>query len=311
MCGPGRARLQSCPSRNLRECEFFFCGGGENITGGARLLVVPLGPRFRSVIPRNFSSEESALQLLRDREQSFPRRLPPARDYERRGSIGTAEAVPFPTLGNSRADTIRLRFVSGHAFMRVVRVGRFASCRGRCRRGHYASGTTFSRAVMAALSFCHSEELRFRGICFAALRDREQSFPRRLPPARGFQKRGSIGTAEAVPFPTLGNSRADTIRLRFVSGHAFMRAVRVGRFASCRGRRRREHYGRGTTFSRAVRAPLSFCHSEELQFRGICFAASPDREQGFPRRLPPARDDERRSSIGTSKLVPFPKSARM
>src|SRR5207249_2931579 len=69
--------------------------------------------------------------------------------------------------------------------------------------------------------------------------------------------------------------------------------------------------GKGTTFSRAVRAPLSFCHSEELQFRGICFAASPDREQGFPRRLPPARDDERRSSIGTSKLVPFPKSARM
>src|SRR5438445_7400760 len=58
-------------------------------------------------------------------------------------------------------------------------------------------------------------------------------------------------------------------------------------------------------------APLSFCHSEDLQFRGICFAASPDREQGFPRRLPPARDDERRSSIGTSKLVPFPKSARM
>ena len=164
---------------------------------------------------------------------------------------------------------------------------------------------------MAALSFCHSEELRFRGICFAALRDREQSFPRRLPPARGFQKRGSIGTAEAVPFPTLGNSRADTIRLRFVSGHAFMRAVRVGRFASRRGRRRRGHYGKGTTFSRAVTAALSFCHSEELQFRGICFAASPDREQGFPRRLPPARDDERRSSIGTSKLVPFPKSARM
>ena len=26
MCGPGRARLQSCPSRNLRECEFLFCG---------------------------------------------------------------------------------------------------------------------------------------------------------------------------------------------------------------------------------------------------------------------------------------------
>src|SRR5205823_12043889 len=91
--------------------------------------------------------------------------------------------------------------------------------------------------ITAALSFCHSEELQFRGICFAAPPDREQGFPRRLPPARGFQKRGSIGTAEAVPFPTLGNSRADTIRLRFVSGHAFIRAVRVGRFASCRGRR--------------------------------------------------------------------------
>src|SRR2546426_1401285 len=65
--------------------------------------------------------------------------------------------------------------------------------------------------------------------------------------------------------------------------------------------------GKGTTFSRAVRAPLSFCHSEELQFRGICFAASPDREQGFPRRLPPARDDERRSSIGTSKTRALPK----
>ena len=110
----------------------------EEIAGRARLLVVPLGPRFRSVIPRNFSSEESALQLLRDREQSFPRRLPPARDYERRGSIGTAEAVPFPTLGNSRADTIRLRFVSGHAFIRAVRVGRFASCRGR--RGEDITG---------------------------------------------------------------------------------------------------------------------------------------------------------------------------
>ena len=109
-----------------------------------------------------------------------------------------------------------------------------------------------------------------------------------------------------MPFPTLGNSRADTIRLRFVSGHAFMRAVRVGRFASCRGRRRRGHYGKGTTFSRAVMAALSFCHSEELRFRGICFAAPPDREQGFPRRLPPARDYERRGSIGTSKTRALP-----
>ena len=73
------------------------------------------------------------------------------------------------------------------------------------------------------------------------------------------------------------------------------------------GRRREEHYGKGTTFSRAVTAALSFCHSEELQFRGICFAASPDREQGFPRRLPPARDYERRGSIGTSKTRALPK----
>jgi len=173
----------------------------ENITGGARLLVVPLWPLFRFVIPRNFGSEESALQLLRDREQSFPRRLPPARGFQKRGSIGTAEAVPFPTLGNSRADTIRLRFVSGHAFMRAVRVGRFASCRGRRRREHYGRGTTFSRAVRAPLSFCHSEELQFRGICFAASPDREQGFPRRLPPARDYERRGSIGTSKLVPFP--------------------------------------------------------------------------------------------------------------
>jgi len=65
------ARVNSCPSQNLRGCEFFFCGGGEDITGGARLLVVPLGPRFRSVIPRNFSSGESALQLLLIENRAF------------------------------------------------------------------------------------------------------------------------------------------------------------------------------------------------------------------------------------------------
>src|SRR5207237_7871728 len=58
------ARVNSCPSQNLRECELWVGGGGKNITGRARLSVVPLRPLFRFVIPRNFSSEESALQLL-------------------------------------------------------------------------------------------------------------------------------------------------------------------------------------------------------------------------------------------------------
>src|SRR5438132_5175072 len=75
----------------------------------------------------------------------------------------------------------------------------------------------------------------------------------------------------------------------------------------------REHYRRGTTFSRAVRAPLSFCHSEELQFRGICFGLLLIRKfrRAFLAGSRPLGDYERRSSIGTSKLVPFPKSARM
>src|SRR5207247_10524068 len=88
------------------------------------------------------------------------------------------------------------------------------------------------------------------------------------------------------------------------------RNLRECEFLFC-GAAAREHYRRGTTFSRAVMAALSFCHSEELQFRGICFAASPDREQGFPRRLPPARAVERRGYIGTSKTVAFPKFARV
>src|SRR5438132_1784723 len=72
MCGPGRARLQSCPSRNLRECEFLSCGAARREHyGRARLLVVLLGPRSRSVIPRNFSSEESALQLLLIENRAF------------------------------------------------------------------------------------------------------------------------------------------------------------------------------------------------------------------------------------------------
>ena len=164
---------------------------------------MPLWPLFRFVIPRNFGSEESALQLLRDREQSFPRRLPPARGFQKRGSIGTAEAVPFPTLGNSRADTIRLRFVSGHAFMRAVRVGRFASCRGRRREEHYGKGTTFSRAVRAPLSFCHSEELQFRGICFGLLLIRKfrRAFLAGSRPLGDYERRSSIGTSKLVPFP--------------------------------------------------------------------------------------------------------------
>src|SRR5207247_9649682 len=46
-------------------------GAAKNITGRARLLVVPLWPHFRSVIPRNFSSEESALQLLLIENRAF------------------------------------------------------------------------------------------------------------------------------------------------------------------------------------------------------------------------------------------------
>src|SRR5439155_7391072 len=109
--------------------------------------------------------------------------------------------------------------------------------------GDCGKGTTFSRVVRAPLSFCHSEELQFRGICFAASPDREQGFPRRLPPARDDERRSSIGTSKLVPFPK-------SARMRVVGG-----------------RRREEHYGKGTTFSRAVMAALSFFHSEELQFR--------------------------------------------
>ena len=176
------------------------------------------------------------------------------------------------------------------------------------RRGeHYGRGTTFSRAVRAPLSFCHSEELQFRGICFAASPDREQGFPRRLPPARGFQKRGSIGTGEAVPFPTLGNSRADTIRLRFVSGHAFMRAVRVGRFASCRGRRGKNITGRARLSVVPLWPLFRFVIPRNFGSEESALQLLHDREQGFPRRLPPARDYERRGSIGTSKTRALPK----
>src|SRR5206468_1813528 len=94
MCGPGRARLQSCPSRNLRECEFFFCGGGEDITGGARLLVVPLGPRFRSVIPRNFSSEESALQLLLIENRAFLAGSRPLGDFKKQDLSARLKPCP-------------------------------------------------------------------------------------------------------------------------------------------------------------------------------------------------------------------------
>src|SRR5439155_903294 len=77
--------------------------------------------------------------------------------------------------------------------------------------------------------------------------------------------------------------------------------------------RRRGHYGRGTTFSRAVRAPLSFCHSEELQFRGICFGLLLIRKfsRAFlagSRPLGTMREEDLSARV---KLVPFPKSARM
>jgi hypothetical protein len=65
-------------------------------------------------------------------------------------------------------------------------------------------GHDFSRAVMAALSFCHSEGLQSRGI----------DFPRGLPPARDCERRSSIGTAEAVPFPTPARTRALSARLK-------------------------------------------------------------------------------------------------
>src|SRR5439155_25799178 len=90
------ARVISCPSRNMRKCELWVGGGGKNITGRARLLVVPLWPHFRSVIPRNFSSEESALQLLLIENRAFLAGSRPLGDYERRSSIGTSKLVPFP-----------------------------------------------------------------------------------------------------------------------------------------------------------------------------------------------------------------------
>src|SRR5437899_12371420 len=69
----------------------WMCGPGR-----ARLLVVPLGPHFRSVIPRNFSSEESALLLLLIENRAFLAGSRPLGDYERRSSIGTSKLVPFP-----------------------------------------------------------------------------------------------------------------------------------------------------------------------------------------------------------------------
>src|SRR5436309_13149053 len=63
--------MHSCVPSGLGDSPRAVGGGGENITGGARLSVVPLGPRFRSVISRNFSSEESALQLLLIENRAF------------------------------------------------------------------------------------------------------------------------------------------------------------------------------------------------------------------------------------------------
>src|SRR5207249_3317088 len=77
------ARVNSCPSQNLRECELWVGGGGKNITGRARLSVVPLRPLFRFVIPRNFSSEESALQLLLIENRAFLAGSRPLGDFKK------------------------------------------------------------------------------------------------------------------------------------------------------------------------------------------------------------------------------------
>src|SRR5437773_9054021 len=89
------ARVNSCPSQNLRGCEFFFCGGGEDITGRARLLVVLLGPRFRSVIPRNFSSGESALQLLLIENRAFLAGSRPLGEMSARALSARIKPWPF------------------------------------------------------------------------------------------------------------------------------------------------------------------------------------------------------------------------
>src|SRR5438309_7225966 len=64
MCWPGRARLQSCPSQNLRGCELWVGGGGKNITGRARLSVVPLRLDFLFGVAQEFRSGVSPLSLL-------------------------------------------------------------------------------------------------------------------------------------------------------------------------------------------------------------------------------------------------------
>src|SRR5207247_4339005 len=113
------ARVNSCPSQNLRGCGSWVGGGGKNITGRARLSVVPLRPHFRSVIPRNFSSEESALQLLLIENRAFLAGSRPLGDYERRSSIGTSKLVPFPKSARMRVLFLRRRrgtLQEGHDF---------------------------------------------------------------------------------------------------------------------------------------------------------------------------------------------------
>src|SRR5437879_10025675 len=89
------ARVNSCPSQNLRGCELWV-GGGKNITGRARLSVVPLRPLFRFVIPRNFSSEESALQLLLIENRAFLAGSRPLGTMREEDLSARVKLVPFP-----------------------------------------------------------------------------------------------------------------------------------------------------------------------------------------------------------------------
>ena len=75
------------------------------------------------------------------REEDLSARLKPC------PSQTTAERDSYPA-------TIPMRSVSGHAFMRAARVGWAA------REGHCGKGTTFSRAVMAALLFVIPRDFR-------------------------------------------------------------------------------------------------------------------------------------------------------
>ena len=84
--------------RAVRVGRFASCRGrrGEDITGGARLLVVPLWPHFRFVIPRNFSSEESALQLPLIENRAFLAGSRPLGTMREEDLSARVKLVPFP-----------------------------------------------------------------------------------------------------------------------------------------------------------------------------------------------------------------------